>query len=141
MNQKLKDLYKEVILQYNKNPFNFQKKEDVSFQMEANNPLCGDRYDLYLEINNNTITNAHFHGYGCAISKASTSILTKNLIGKTKEEAVERCKEFINHVDNVNRKENAENLFSAFEAVDDFPERRSCAVLAWEGLKIQLTEK
>jgi nitrogen fixation NifU-like protein len=132
MNPTLKKLYQEVILQHHKNPFQFQKEEGAALILEANNPLCGDRYRLYLDLDNNKITNAHFHGFGCAISTASTSILVENLIGKTREEARALCQSFIQHVDGENRSTQADHNFKAFEAVDEFPERRSCAVLAWE---------
>ena len=136
MNPALKKLYQEVILYHHKNPVNFEQVENASLVLEANNPLCGDRYTLYLDVDNNPanggITNAHFHGFGCAISKASTSILVKNLIGKTTAEARALCQQFIQHVDGEKRLADSSKDFVAFEAVDEFPERRSCAVLAWE---------
>ncbi len=139
MNPKLKKLYKEVILQHHKNPVNFQKMESASFTLEANNPLCGDRYTLYLKIDdNNIISNAYFHGFGCAISKASTSILVENLIGKTITEAKIVSKKFIDYVDGENRTAEVDKSFTAFQAVDEFPERRGCAVLAWELLDKEL---
>jgi len=70
MNDKLKRLYQTVILKHNKAPFHYEKKETATHRLEAYNPLCGDRFDLYLDVKNGIIEAIHFHGYGCAISKA-----------------------------------------------------------------------
>jgi len=87
MNDKLKQLYKTVILKHNNAPFHYEKKEMAPHQLEAYNPLCGDRFNLFLDVKNGVIESIHFHGYGCAISKASTSVLAKNLEGKKVETA------------------------------------------------------
>ena len=87
MNERLKKLYKEVILEHNDQPFFFEKNENATHVLKAYNPLCGDRFELFFEIKDNQIESLTFHGFGCAISKASTSVLVKKLKGKTIDEA------------------------------------------------------
>jgi len=133
MNDKLKQLYKTVILKHNKEPFHYEKKESATHQLEAYNPLCGDRFNLFLEVNNGLIESVYFHGYGCAISKASTSVLAKNLEGKKVAEALVLCKDFRAVVSPDNSTENELEEFEAFAAAKDFPGRLTCATLSWEG--------
>ncbi|MEM6379645.1 MAG: iron-sulfur cluster assembly scaffold protein, partial [Bacteroidota bacterium] len=87
MDSKLKLLYQSVILKKSKAPFNFEKRLNADYQIEANNPICGDRFTLFLDIKNEKIVDAAFYGHGCAISKSATSIITEQLIGKSLEEA------------------------------------------------------
>ena len=140
MNDKLKQLYKTVILKHNKEPFYYEKKETATHQLEAYNPLCGDRFNLFLEVNNGIIESVHFHGYGCAISKASTSVLAKNLEGKKVVEALVLCKDFQAVVSPANSTENELEEFEAFAAAKDFPGRLTCATLSWEVMQKFLSE-
>ena len=82
MNERLKTLYKSVIIKHNSEPFSFEKKENATHVLKAYNPICGDRFELFFEVKNGVIEDLTFHGFGCAISKASTSVLVKNLVGK-----------------------------------------------------------
>ena len=135
MNDKLKQLYKTVILKHNNTPFHYEKKEGATHQLEAYNPLCGDRFNLFVEIEKGKIESIHFHGYGCAISKASTSVLAKNLEGKTLDQALALCGEFQQVVSPDTRSKNELEEFEAFAAAKDFPGRLTCATLSWEAVK------
>ena len=140
MKKKLKLLYREVILQHNKSPYHFEKKENWEPLIEANNPLCGDRFQLYLQIEGDCIRAVYFHGFGCAISKASTSILSQKLEGRTKVEAREICTSFLQFIDGENRALISDDAIQAFAAVDEFPARKDCAVLAWVVLNDYLSK-
>ncbi len=133
MNDKLKALYKTVIVQHNNEPVHFEKNESAQYILKANSPICGDRFTLYFDIENGVLKNLSFYGHGCAISKASTSIMVENLIGKTMEEALEICENFYEHVepDGALSKQKNEK-FEAFSAVKFFPERKQCATLSWD---------
>lgn len=135
MNEQLKELYKTVILEHNARPFHFEKKEEAGHVLEAYNPLCGDRFQVFLEVTNGVVTEAYFHGYGCAISKASTSVLIKNLENQPVEEALELCRSFLKMTDPASEEpvEMTEE-FAAFAAVRDFPGRLKCATLSWEAV-------
>lgn len=135
MNEQLKELYKTVILEHNARPFHFEKKEGAGHVLEAYNPLCGDRFQVFLEVKNDVVTEAHFHGYGCAISKASTSVLVKNLENQPVGRALEMCRSFLKMTDPNSKApvEMAEE-FTAFAAARDFPGRLKCATLSWEAV-------
>ncbi len=143
MKEKLKQLYKTVILKHNKTPYNYQKNPSAVHQIEAYNPLCGDQFKLYMDVVDGKIVQAHFHGYGCAISKASTSVLVKNLEKKSIEEALELCRIFKQLTDpNEEPTKHIEiKEFEAFEAAKDFPSRLSCATLSWEAIKEYLDKE
>lgn len=135
MTEKLKKLYKTVILQHNNQPFHYEKKEAFTHQLDAYNPLCGDRFNLYLNLKDGVISNAYFHGYGCAISKASTSVLAKHLEGQTIEKALLLCKEFQQVVSpDIEKITTDKEEFEAFAAAKDFPGRLTCATLSWEAI-------
>ncbi|MEL6944878.1 MAG: Fe-S cluster assembly sulfur transfer protein SufU [Bacteroidota bacterium] len=136
MKERLKALYQSVILTHNKSPLNFEKKENASYRLEAYNPVCGDKYQLFFEVENNQITDIHFHGYGCAISKAASSILTKHLQNKSLEEAYQICQLYQKHLepDTLTSSEIVED-FEAFSAAQHFPGRAKCATLSWEEME------
>ena len=140
MNDKLKQLYKTVILKHNNEPFHYEKKEDATHQLEAYNPLCGDRFNLFLGVKNGIIESIYFHGYGCAISKASTSVLAKSLEGQTIEQALALCDEFQQVVSPKTTTGNEKEEFEAFAAAKDFPGRLQCATLSWESITLFLKD-
>ena len=142
MNERLKNLYKTIILQHNKEPFSFEKNEDATYVLKAYNQICGDRFELFFEVKNGVIEDLTFHGFGCAISKASTSVLVKNLKGKTFEEALLLCEKFqsVTQVDSKIQ-ENLGEEFEAFSAAKEFPGRLKCATLAWDEMIKFLNEK
>ncbi|HFB99555.1 MAG TPA: SUF system NifU family Fe-S cluster assembly protein [Phaeodactylibacter sp.] len=135
MSKKLTDLYKGIILSENKNPFHYEKMEDASHVLEAYNSFCGDHFFIYIKEENGKITAASFHGYGCAISKASTSILVQKMIGKELKELKFLCQQYFSVVRGGDDIENAPEVFFAFQAAKDFPTRIKCATLSWEELE------
>ena len=141
MNDRLKQLYKTVILKHNNTPFHYEKDASATHQLEAYNPLCGDRFNLYLTVKNGVIERIHFHGYGCAISKASTSVLVENLDGQSIEKALTLCKEFQQVVSPDVMEKNDKEEFEAFAAAKNFPGRLTCATLSWEVMQNFLAEK
>lgn len=138
MNEKLKQLYKTVILKHNNQPFHYEKKETAAHHLDAYNPLCGDRFNLYVDVKEAVIEKIYFHGYGCAISKASTSVLAKNLEGKTVTAALALCQKFEAVVAPESTSENENEELEAFAAAKDFPGRSQCATLSWEAMKVFL---
>jgi nitrogen fixation protein NifU and related proteins len=131
----LQDLYQEVILDHNKRPRNFRALKSGR-KAEGYNPLCGDRFTIYLQIDNDTITDVAFQGSGCAISKASASLMTESVKGKSIDEAKATFDQFqkmiTGPVDTP-----ADNLgkLTVLAGVRQFPVRVKCASLAWHTLK------
>ncbi len=139
MNDRLKALYKTQILTHAKSPFNEGVLEDYTHKLQAYNPVCGDQFDLYLKFEGGVIQKISFKGYGCAISKASTSVLTKQLLGKSKSEVKSLIELFLKIID-PESSESPESItldeeLLAFASAREFPERLTCANLAWEKLK------
>lgn len=141
MTEKLKQLYRSVILQKSKSPFQYEKRPEATHQIEANNPICGDRFTLYLDIREGLIEDASFYGHGCAISKSSTSILTEKIIGLSLKEAWVYCQKMKNIVDPTEPLTDDEEDLIAFAGARDFPEREKCATLSWTLLGEFLAKK
>jgi nitrogen fixation NifU-like protein len=134
MDQELKELYQQVILDHNKSPRNFREIENATQQAEGYNPLCGDRLDVYLIVEDGIVKDVSFKGEGCAISKASASVMTSLLKGKTIKEAEEMFEKFHDLVtgklgDNLDLAELGK--LAVFAGVQEFPVRVKCASLAW----------
>jgi nitrogen fixation protein NifU and related proteins len=132
---KLTDLYKGVILEHNSTPQYFEKRPTAQHVIEAYNPLCGDKFKLFLDMENGLITKASFHGYGCAISKAATSVLLSNIQGKTIETILYQINTYFSVLNTLDTEGGVfdENI-KAFKAVQQFPERMTCATLSWQSL-------
>lgn len=140
----LGELYQEVILEHNKSPRNFRRLESANRQAEGFNPLCGDRCTVYIDYEGDAIREIGFQGSGCAISKASASMMTQMLKGKTKEEAVKLFEEFHRLVTgDENAVAHADDLgkLKVFAGVSKFPARVKCATLAWHTLQSALEGK
>ena len=135
MNDELQDLYQEVILDHNRRPRNFRPLEGGR-KAEGYNPLCGDRFTVYLQIDNGTIRDVSFQGSGCAISKASASLMTESVKGKSIEEAKATFGEFQKMLTGPTDAP-ADNLgkLTVLAGVRQFPVRVKCASLAWHTLK------
>jgi nitrogen fixation NifU-like protein len=135
----LTDLYQEVILDHNRRPRNFRTIESPSHHAEGYNPLCGDRLNLYVQVNGDTITDLAFEGSGCAISKASASLMTDALKGKSVAEAHSLFERF-HRVVTTPPDQPVEDLgkLSVLAGVREFPVRVKCASLAWHTLKAAL---
>jgi len=131
----LQDLYQEVILDHNRRPRNFRVL-DEGRKAEGYNPLCGDRLTVYLRVEDGVIKEATFQGAGCAISKASASIMTDVVKGKTLQEAEALFERFHRAV-TAPPDEPVEDLgkLSALTGVRQFPVRVKCATLAWYALR------
>jgi nitrogen fixation NifU-like protein len=135
----LTDLYQEVILDHNKRPRNFRVIEAPSHHAEGYNPLCGDRLDLFVSVDGDRIADVAFQGSGCAISKASASLMTDALKGRTVQEARELFERFHRMV-TTPPDAPVEDLgkLSVLAGVREFPVRVKCASLAWHTLKAAL---
>ncbi len=135
MSTELQDLYQEVILDHNRRPRNFRAIADGR-HAEGYNPLCGDRITVYLTVDKGRIADASFQGAGCAISKASASLMTESVKGKTVEEAqalFERFQRMITAsgetpIDDLGK-------LTVLAGVRQFPVRVKCASLAWHTLR------
>ena len=133
--ENLKELYQEVILDHNKNPKNFGRMDSATHSSEGYNPLCGDRVNIYLRIEDNHIEDISFEGVGCAISKAAASLMTAELKGKTVEEAKEFFKKFqqmiTSELDTTSPEFESLGKLGVLAGVREFPTRIKCASLAW----------
>lgn len=138
MDSKLSQLYQGVILKHNNEPFHFEKRPTAQHVIEAYNPMCGDKFKVFLDIENGIVTNATFHGYGCAISKASTSVLMKKMESQPLDEVEKLIKDYFKIIENtpkgINERVNHDDELTAFAAAKDFPGRLKCATLAWEAM-------
>ena len=140
----LRERYHEVILDHNRRPRNFRAIEGANRHAEGYNPLCGDRLSLYLKVEDGVITDASFQGSGCAISKASASIMTDSVKGKTLDEARGMFEQFHRMVTgNADALTHPEQLgkLAVFEGVRQFPARVKCASLAWHTLRSAVDAK
>jgi nitrogen fixation NifU-like protein len=135
----LRELYQEVILEHSKKPRNYRALENANHKAEGFNPLCGDHFTVYLDIENGAIKDIGFQGSGCAISKASASMMTQSLKGKTAAEAEELFTKFHDVVTGhaVGNEENLGKL-AVFAGVSEFPLRVKCATLAWHAVRAAL---
>ena len=137
----LNDLYQQVILDHNKNPRNFREIENANRTADGNNPLCGDALRVYLELEDEKVKDVAFKGSGCAISKASASMMTQMVKGKSKEEAETLFNEFQRMVTgnlDVESEENQLGKLKIFAGVLEFPARVKCASLSWHTLHAAL---
>jgi nitrogen fixation protein NifU and related proteins len=137
----LSELYQQVILDHNKKPRNFHKLENANRTAEGYNPLCGDQLNVYLELENGQIKDIGFEGSGCAISKASASMMTQSVKGKSKPEAEQLFDEFHRMATGELDEENDPNhlgKLKIFAGVREFPARVKCATLSWHTLHAAL---
>jgi nitrogen fixation protein NifU and related proteins len=129
-------LYQELILEHNRKPRNFREMPDASRTIEGRNPLCGDALTLWVKIEHDAITDVSFKGQGCAISKASASLMTAAVKGKTRAEAEDLFNRFHQLVTGTLPESEQQSLGSlrALGGVSRFPLRVKCASLAWHAL-------
>ncbi len=144
----LKELYQEIILEHGKNPRNFGKTKDFNKDAKGDNPLCGDNVQVYLKINKDKkVEDISFEGSGCAISIASTSIMTDLVKDKSEEEAKEIVEDFLkmitgdsNLISKYLTDDEKERLMS-LSGVKKYPMRVKCATLSWHTLIHAIDEK
>jgi len=137
----LSELYQQVILDHNKKPRNFRKLEGVNRSAEGFNPLCGDQLTVYLQMDEGVVREVSFVGTGCAISKASASMMTQAVKGKTREEALTLFGEFHRMVTGELDEEAEPNQLGRlkiFAGVRDYPARVKCASLPWHTMHAAL---
>ena len=136
----LKDLYRDVIVDHNRNPRNFREMPDASVHAEGFNPLCGDRLTLYVRLDGERIGDVSFQGSGCAISVASASLLTESVKGRTVAEA----EQLFTRMHELLTREHATadpaelGKLAALSGVREFPARVKCASLCWHTLDAAL---
>jgi len=134
----LRDLYQEVILEHSKHPRNFREIQAADHKVEGFNPLCGDHFTIYLNLRDGAIADISFQGNGCAISKASASMMTQTLKGKSTEEAEAVFTRFHDLVTGHAASPESVGKLAAFAGVSEFPIRVKCATLAWHALRAAL---
>ena len=140
MSDNLRELYQQVILDHNRNPRNYKELPNATRKVEGYNPLCGDHYTIYVELDGDTIRDIGFTGNGCAISKASASVMSSTVKGKKSEDAEKLFDTFHKLVTGDMSGLSAADLgrLAAFSGVSEFPARVRCATLAWHTLRTAL---
>ncbi len=137
----LNELYQEVILEHSKAPRNYRRPAETNRSAEGFNPLCGDHFTVYLQMDGDSIRDIGFQGSGCAISKASASMMTQSLKGKTRAEADRLFEQFHSLVTGEQSASgNSSELgkLAVFSGVSKFPARVKCATLAWHTMQSAL---
>ncbi len=139
----LRELYQEVILDHNKSPRNFRELDGADRHADGYNPLCGDKLAVYVNLDDDVITDISFLGSGCAISKASASLMTDAVKGKTLVEAQRLFVKFHSMVtgDAGDVDEDELGKLAVLAGVRDYPTRIKCASLAWHTLRAACDEK
>lgn len=135
----LQDLYREVILDHNKSPRNFGQIEDPDRVVNGVNPLCGDRMTLYVKLDGDEIEDVRFEGTGCAISIASSSLMTERVKGLTISESLALFDDVHEMLTGASEPSDDMEKLAALAGVREFPSRVKCASLAWHALKTALT--
>ena len=131
-----------MILEHNKKPRNFKELSPCTHHSHGKNPLCGDDYYVYLSVSDDTIDDIAFKGDGCAISKASGSMMTQALKGKSLKEALDLKELFLDCVTKDDfKKQDLMGKLKIFEGVKQFPVRVKCAALVWRALEDALDDK
>lgn len=141
MFDELQELYQEVILDHSRRPRNFLKLDGANRIAEGHNPLCGDRVTVYLRLENDVICDVSFQGEGCAISKASASMMTELLKGKTRVEAQRIFSKFHDMVTTGTPNLDELGKLGVFAGVNKFPARVKCAILPWHAIAATLEGK
>ena len=137
----LSDLYQEVILDHNRRPRNFHALEDASHTADGHNPLCGDRLRVYLKVEDGIVSDVSFEGGGCAISKASASMMTDAVKGRTTAEVDALFQRFHRMVTTPpDCPVEDMGKLSSLAGVREFPVRVKCASLAWHTLKAAMAK-
>jgi nitrogen fixation protein NifU and related proteins len=133
-------LYQDMILDHNRAPQNYGPLENANRRVEGHNPLCGDQLVVWLRIEGEQIEDASFQGSGCAISKASASLMTSSIKGKSRAEAAMLFEKFRMLVTGVLSSEDVKHMgkLAVFSGVSEYPTRVKCASLSWHAMKAAL---
>jgi nitrogen fixation NifU-like protein len=140
----LSELYQQVILDHNKKPRNFRKLDAANRHAEGHNPLCGDQLTVYMQVEGDVVQDISFEGSGCAISKASASMMTQSIKGKSRQEAEILFNEFHRMVTGeLDQETEPHNLgrLTIFSGVREFPARVKCASLSWHTMHAALNNQ
>ena len=139
----LRDLYQEVILDHNRHPRNFGELDGADRHADGDNPLCGDRLAVYVNLDGETISDVSFLGSGCAISKASASLMTDAVKGRTLGEARRLSEQFLALVTDDAALVDAAVVgkLAVLAGVRDYPTRVKCASLAWHTLRAAVEDR
>jgi len=137
----LRDLYREIILDHNRHPRNFGELPDADRVVEGVNPLCGDRITLYLKLANDTVQDIKFNGTGCAISVASSSLMTERVKGLPATDVMALFERVHDMLTTGATDADAEGMdkLAALAGVREYPARVKCASLGWHALRTALT--
>jgi nitrogen fixation NifU-like protein len=140
----LRELYQEVILEHNRKPRNFRILADANREADGRNPLCGDEFTLYARVNaEDCVEEVTFQGSGCAISRASASLMTDFLAGKSINEVgtdFDRFHELVTSRPNTPAEIDGLGKLAVFAGVREYPMRVKCASLAWHALRAALDD-
>ena len=139
----LRDLYQATILDHNKKPRNFGTLEEADRQADGHNPLCGDKLTVYVTLEDDRVVDVAFEGAGCAISRASASLMTQSVKGKTLADAEQLFDGFHGMVTSdptAEAKTDGLGKLTVFAGVREFPMRVKCATLAWHTLRAALQD-
>jgi nitrogen fixation protein NifU and related proteins len=136
----LSELYQNVILEHNRSPRNYRPMENANREAQGHNPLCGDQVTVRLRVDGGRIQDVAFQGSGCAISRASASLMTSAIKGQTPEAATAMFQRFHRLVTGQGGAENPETLgkLAVFSGVSEYPSRVKCASLPWHTMKAAL---
>jgi nitrogen fixation NifU-like protein len=139
----LAELYQNVILEHNRSPRNYRVMDDADRQAEGSNPLCGDQLTVWLKLDGDMISDVAFQGLGCAISRASASLMTAAVKGKSRREAADLFERFHHLVTGKPDPTDRETLgkLAVFSGISEYPTRVKCASLPWHTLKAALEGK
>lgn len=137
----LEELYQEIVMEHNRSPRNFHRIEDSDYSADGFNPFCGDSIVLDLKMENNLITDIGFESSGCAISRASSSLMTDKVKGKSREDTNEIFDAFRRLMTRISKGTSDSDILGdleVLEGVSEFPVRVKCATLPWHTLKAAL---
>jgi nitrogen fixation protein NifU and related proteins len=143
VNDDLRELYQDVIVEHSKRPRNFHPMGDAARKADGYNPLCGDTVTVYLDVDGDTVKDVSFQGHGCAISTASASVMTEMLKGKSRAQAEQLFHTFHDLVTGKSGDVDPERLgkLAVFAGVSEFPVRVKCATLCWHTARAALEGK
>jgi len=140
VNDELRELYQDVIIEHSKRPRNYHPMAAGAHKADGYNPLCGDTVTVYVDLDGDRVHDVSFQGHGCAISTASASVMTETLKGKTRAEVEQLFKTFHDLVTGKSERADPDRLgkLAVFAGVSEFPIRVKCATLCWHTARAAL---
>lgn len=137
----LKKVYDKVVIRESKSPYHFDASVKRTEEVLAYNPMCGDKYKLQLHSETGQVDDIHFHGFGCALSKASTSAMIRWVKGKTLSEVKSECEKFLATIDGKEKHTFDQEVLKVLVELNDLGSRSDCIKLSWKALLEYLEEK